>query len=133
MQDLRYLNLFAEVTRINTRHLIQYNNTCIFCVPKLLLSKAIGRNSENIKRISQVIKKRVRIIPMPLGIQHAKDFLLAVVAPSSFKDVEFNETELIITAGGTQTRATLFGRNKTRFIELQKVVRDFFDKDLKIV
>jgi hypothetical protein len=133
MQDLRYLNLFEKVTHIKTRFILKYNNTVIFCVPRPMLSKALGHNGENLRRIGIVIKKRVRIIPTPMGPHHAKDFLLAVVKPAAFKDVEVTEGEIIITAGGTQTRATLFGRNKVRFIELQKVVNDFFNKELKIV
>ena len=33
-----------------------YNNNVIFCVPKRMLSMALGRNGENLKRIGEIIK-----------------------------------------------------------------------------
>ena len=51
MQDMRYLNLFNKITRINTRFCFMYNETIIFCIPKQLISKAVGQNGNNVKKI----------------------------------------------------------------------------------
>ena len=50
-----------------------------------------------------------------------------------FKDFEIKENEIIITAGNIQNKAALIGRDKRRLIELEKITRDFFGKDLKII
>ena len=44
MQDMRHLNLFNQISRVRTRFCFKYNNTLIFCVPYLMLQKAIGEN-----------------------------------------------------------------------------------------
>jgi hypothetical protein len=36
MQDIRHLNLFNQITKINTRYCFEYNETLIFCVPKVM-------------------------------------------------------------------------------------------------
>ncbi|VVB83880.1 Uncharacterised protein [uncultured archaeon] len=133
MQDIRHLNLFSQITQVNTRFCIEYNNAIIFCVPKNLVNKAVGEDGKNIRRMSEILGKRIRIIPSPRGLYDAKGFILTIVKPVAFKDLEIKGNEMIITAGGTQNKAALIGRDKRRFLELQKIARDFFGKELKII
>ena len=48
MQDLRQLNLFQKVTGIRTRYCFPYNNMILYCVPKSLISKAVGKEASNL-------------------------------------------------------------------------------------
>jgi len=132
MQDMRYLNLFGKITRVNTRFCFKYNEAIMFCVPKPLISKAIGERGKNIKKISEVIRKRIRIIPYPQGIQDARNFIEAIVKPVTFKNLEVKDNEIILTAG-SQSKAALIGRNKRRFLEMQKIIKDYFGKEFRIV
>ena len=132
MKDIMHLNLFSQITRINTRFCLKYNETIIFCVPKNLLNKAVGEQGKNVRRISESIGKRVRIIPVPRGLLDARGFISTIVKPVTFKDFQINGNEIIITAG-SQSKAALIGRDKRRLIELQKISEDFFGKELKIV
>jgi len=131
MQDLRYLNLFNKVTRINTKYCFEYNNTIYFCVPKNLIRKAIGPEGRNIRRISETIRKRVKIVPIPRGIEDAKSFIEIVVDPVQIKEMEINENEIIL-GGNVQTKAALIGRNKTRLNQMQEIIRDFFKREFKV-
>jgi len=133
MQDMRHLNLFSKITRIDTRHFVKYNNTIIFCVPKPLVMRAVGRDGENINRLSEILGKRVRVIPTPRGIQDARGFIQTIVKPATFKDLEVRGDEIILTAGNMQNKATLMGRGKIRLIEMQKIIKDFFGKEFKII
>jgi len=132
MQDMRHLNLFRRITGISTRHVIRYNEMIIFCVPKNLVSKAIGPEARNIKRISEILGRRIKVIPIPKGIQHIKPFIQAIVSPVEFKDLEIKEDEIILTAG-SRSKAALLGRNKRRLHEMQKIIKDFFGKEFKII
>ncbi len=132
MQDMRYLNLFGKITRISTRFCFSYNNQIIFCVPKNLISKAIGENGRNIRKINEILGKRVKVIPNPEGIYNVKKFIENIVSPVTFKDLEVVEDEIILTAG-SQSKAALIGRNKRRFLELQKISKDYFEKEFRIV
>lgn len=132
MQDMRYLNLFGKITKISTRFCFKYNESIIFCVPKNLVSRAIGEGGRNVKKINQILRKKIKIISFPNGIEDAKVFIEAVVSPVTFKNFDIKENEIIITAG-SQNKAALIGRNKRRFLELQNIVKGFFDKELRIV
>mgnify|MGYP001610085938 CR=1 FL=1 len=132
MQDMRYLNLFAKITGVNTRFCIKYNDGIIFCVPKPLISKAIGRGGVNVKRLVQILRRRVKIIPTPRGIEDAKIFIENIVSPVQFKELMIDGNEIILTAG-SQSKAALLGRNKRRLLEMQKIVSDFFQKQFRII
>jgi len=124
--------LFNQVTRVPTKYCFQYNNAVYFCVPRNLLSKALGEDARNIHKISDILRKRVRIVPIPMSLKDARGFISAVVNPVTFKDLEIHDDEMILTAG-SQSKAALIGRNKRRLLEMQEIVKDFFKKDFKIV
>jgi len=132
MQSLRHLNLFEKITQIQTRFCFPYNNTIIFCVPKPLLFKAIGKNASNLREISQIIGRRVRVVPSPRGIEDVKPFIEAIISPVTFKDVEVTDNEIIVTAGGTQNKAAMLGRNKQRLLEMEKIIKGFFGKEFRV-
>jgi len=132
MQDMRYLNLFEKMTRVRTRYCFKYNEFIVFCVPKHLVSAAIGEGGANVKRMSEILRKKIKVIPAPNGIYHAKQFIEAIVSPVKFKDINISDNEIVLTAG-SQSKAALIGRNKRRLLEMQKIISDYFAKDFRIV
>lgn len=132
MQDMRHLNLFGKITQISTRFCFKYNDYIIFCVPKQLVSRAIGEHGKNTRKMNEILGKKVKVLPSPSGINDLKNFISLVISPVTFRDLEVNDKEVVITAG-SQNKAALIGRNRRRFFELEKIIRDFFGKDLRIV
>jgi len=132
MQDMRYLNLFGQITKVRTRFCFKYNEAIVFCVPRIFLSQSIGEGGRNIKQLSEILRKRIKVIPMSKGIQDAKIFIQSIVSPVKFKDLEVKDNEVILTAG-SQSKAALIGRNKRRLLEMQKIVKAYFGKEFRIV
>lgn len=133
MQDMRHLNLFNQITRIQTRFCVKYNDTIIFCVPREFVARAIGEEGRNVRKISEILQKRVRVIQCPRGIQDVRGFIGILVKPVTFKNLEVTNNEIILTAGNMQNKAVLIGRDKRRLLEMQKIVKDFFSRDFRIV
>ena len=132
MQDMRYLNLFGRITRVSTRYCFKYNEAIVFCVPSKLMSKAIGQDAKNAKQMSKILGKKIKIISIVRDVKDAKSFIQAIVSPVTFKGLEITPEEIILTAG-SQSKAALIGRNKRRFLEMKKIVRDFFKREFRIV
>ena len=132
MQGLRHLNLFRKITNIQTRYCFLYNEILIFCVPRADIPQALGRNGENLRKMSDILRRRVRIIPIPKGIENSKQFIQSVIAPVTFKEIEITPTEIIVNAG-SENKAALLGRNKRRINEMKVIVKDFFKVDYKII
>lgn len=132
MQDMRHLNLFNKVTKLRTDSCFSYNDTLMYCVPKSKVQQALGKSNENLRKISEIVKKRVRIIPMPRGEEDIESFVKAVIAPVQFNSIEVKEDEVVVNAGA-QSKAALLGRNKRRLLEMQKIISDFFKKNYRVI
>lgn len=129
---MRHMALFAKITRVDTRFYFSYNETLMFCVPKAKLSQALGKNAENLRKLSGILKKRIRVLVKPRGDEDIESFIKAIVAPVEFNGLEVKGDEVILTAG-SQSKAALLGRNKRRLIEMKGIVKDFFGKDYRVV
>jgi transcription antitermination factor NusA-like protein len=97
-----------------------------------MVLRAVGENAKNLRRISEILGKRIRVIPIPRGIEDAKKFIENIVSPTTFKDIEITDREIILNAGGTQNKAALIGRDKKRLIEMQKIISNYFGKEFRI-
>jgi len=133
MQTMRYINLLDKASKVRTSKCYIYNNTIIFGVPGFQISKAIGPDASNIKKLQEKLGKRVRIVKEASGTEDARRFVSDIVSPVKFKSLEVKEDIIVITAGGTQNKAALLGRNKRRYEELKIIVMGVFSLDLKII
>ncbi len=132
MQDLRYLNLFAKITRVDTRYFFEYNNMLVFCVPKSLIKKALGQNAENLKKMSSIVGKRIRVVAYPESIENAQEFIENIISPLTFNNLEIKDDEIILNAN-RMDKALLIGREKKRLDEMKNIVKYFFKRDFRIV
>lgn len=132
MEDLMHLKLFESVTNISTRFTFMYNNILFFVVPRASLSKAIGKDAVNVKKISSIAKKRIKMLAMPTTDKEIKAFIEGIISPVQFNELEIKEDEIILTAGSAN-KAALLGREKRRLKEMEKIIKDYFKKGFRIV
>ena len=125
MQFIRYANLFNRVTRISTNHCFEYNNAIVFAVPRALVSRAIGPDNQNLKRLNQVLGKKVKIVAIPHGREDITNFVSVITYPVRFKGIEIKEDFATINASN-QSKASLIGRNKVRLNEMTNVLGQYF-------
>ena len=132
MQVMRYINLFAKISKIPPKHCFLYNNTIILVVPEDKVSLAIGENGKNIKKISKILEKKIKVVMQPSGVEDAEKFIATIIYPTEVKSVEIDGEHLIINAG-SQNKAMLIGRNKVRLEEMKRIIKNYFGKELRIV
>ncbi len=130
MQEMRYLNLFESLTGVRTSFCFKYNENIVFCVPKPLVSRAVGDGGRNIRKLSEILGKKIRVIAAPRGVYDSEIFIKTLISPLTIKDFQLKDNEII--AGGGKNKAALIGRNKRRLLEMQKIVKDFFERDFRI-
>jgi NusA-like KH domain protein len=133
MQEMRYINLLDRTSHVKTRRCFVHNNTIFFAVSHIDLSKAIGPGAVNVRKIQEQLGKRVRIIAEPKDDSDVKRFIEDIVSPVRIKSIEAKDGVMTLTSGNTQNKAILIGRNKRRYEELKRIVKEFFEFDLKIL
>jgi NusA-like KH domain protein len=122
MQLMRYINLFEKISRVTTNKCFVYNNAIIFAVHPSLVSKAIGRDAENAKKLSEILRKKIKIIAFEDDIcKLAK----SIIEPYEFVKCETAGNQVIITAN-KQNKAGIIGRNRQREKELEDILKKFF-------
>lgn len=130
MQRMRYINLFGKVCKVSTKHCFLYNNSIIFVVPKKKVSLAVGKNGENMRKLGDILRKKIKVVAeLPEEEEKKKEemqrFVSAIVDPITFNKVEVKGGEIVITAG-RQSKAALIGRNRQREKELEGILKNFF-------
>lgn len=127
MQLMRYINLFAKTTKVQTTKVFIYNNQIVFAVPRAKISIAIGKGAINVKKLNEILRKKIKIVAMPVvdDNKEISEFIKAVVAPIEFNGVEIREDSVIVNAG-CQSKAALIGRGRQREKELASVLKNFF-------
>ncbi len=124
---MRYINLFAKTTRVQTTKVFVYNNQIVFAVPKDKVSIAIGKGAVNIKKLNEILRRKIKVVAIPAidDNKEIEEFIKSVVAPVEFNGIEIKENSVVINAG-RQSKAALIGRNRQREKELADVLKNFF-------
>lgn len=125
MQFIRYANLFTKITGITTNHCFEYNYTIIFVVPRKLVMRAIGPDNINLRKLSNIIGKKIKIIAIPRGIEDIRNFVSIITYPVKFKSIEIRDGEAVITAN-IQSKASLIGKQKARLEEMENILGQYF-------
>ena len=125
MQFIRYANLFSKITRIRTNHCFEYNNMIVFAVPRKFVGMAIGPDNSNLRRLSEILKKKIKIVAIPNGKEDIENFVSVIVSPVKFKAIEIKNDIVTINAA-IQSRASLIGRNKVKLNEMQNILGQYF-------
>jgi len=132
MKLMRYINLFARTSKVAPNHCFIYNNMIVFVVPKMKVQQAIGKDSENLRKMSEKVGKKIKVVGFPNSIADAEQFISTIINPAEFKSVEVDGGFLIINAGHPN-KGLLIGRGRSRFDEMKKIVKEYFGKELKIL
>ncbi|MCH7850204.1 MAG: KH domain-containing protein [Nanoarchaeota archaeon] len=127
MQVMRYLNLFSKVTRVSTMNCFVYNNQILFAVPKSKVSFAIGKDAVNIRKLRDILRRKIKVVAMPEQEDRSgiSKFVEDVVKPIEFTKLDYRDGSVVVTAG-RQSKAALIGRNRIREKEIGYVLKNLF-------
>jgi transcription termination/antitermination protein NusA len=128
---IQYIGLFEKITRTRVKNCFFQGECLVFVVGLGQKSKAIGRGATNAKRISALIKKRVKIV------EHNSDpvkFINGYIYPVEAETVRNDNGSVEIKVKSLKDKGLLIGRNRKNLDDLKSVVDYYFKiKDIKIV
>lgn len=126
IQKIQYMNLFEKIVGVKAKYCFTFDSTLIFTVPKALVTKAIGRNAENVNKLSAKLNRKVKIVATPQSKADLGNFVHVIIFPHKFKKLSLENHQLVVFAMPRE-KAALIGRNKKRLEELSDVLRRFFN------
>ena len=59
---LRYIQIFEKVTRVRAKDCFEENNLMFYVVDKGNLGQAIGKESHRLRKLEEILKKKVKIV-----------------------------------------------------------------------
>ncbi|MBI4154432.1 NusA-like transcription termination signal-binding factor [Candidatus Woesearchaeota archaeon] len=125
-----FINLFENATRALVKDcFLEDSGTLVFVVQPGMLGKALGKQAANVKRISALVKKPVRVLeydPDPVK------FLTNVLYPIRPKEIVREDAVVIIRANDLQEKGKIFGRERSNFKRLQGILSKYFSLELRI-
>lgn len=129
IETIGYVNTFENLTRVGVKDcFLDKNNNLVFIVDFGKAGMAIGKDGSNIKRLSNMLKKRIKVIEFN---SDPVKFAANVIQPLK-GEIRQEDKIIIIKADSMQDKAKLIGRNKQNLNALQELINKYFDFEVRI-
>lgn len=127
---MKFISLFESITKAKTKDCI-VGDRVVFIVHENEIGKAIGKNGINVKKIENILKKKVKIVEFSPDVLQ---FIKNMTYPLKVKDVVNEDNVITITGADTKTRALLIGRDSQNLVNLKNIVKRYFPVEgIKVV
>ncbi len=121
---ITYMSLFDKVTHASLKDcIIDQNDNPIFVVQPAEISKAIGKGGSNVKRLSAMLNRKIKIVEFnPELTQFVRNF----VAPLTVRDVAEENGIVTIFGNDMKERGMMIGRDSQNLRMMEGIVKRYF-------
>jgi len=122
MALIKYMALFEKITRASVKDCFEQGDRLVFIVNEGQIGKAIGKGSVNVKKIENLVKKKIRIVEYNSDMHK---FVQNIVHPFKLENIEYDEDTkiLTLTAVDSKTRGYLIGRAASNLRNYEAVLK----------
>ena len=124
-----YINLFENLTRARVKGCHPGSESLVFVVYEGDAGKAIGKGGENIKRLTSLLKKRIKVVEFS---DDPLKFVANLILPSKADIRLEGEKTIIIEGRGAKFKQAVLGRERKNLKELQSIVSNYFDIEIQV-
>ena len=117
------INIFERNTRAQVKDCFEEDGSLVFVVQPGQIGLAIGKKGVNIKKLTSVFKKKIKVIefnPSP-----AK-FFLSLIYPIRPENIKEDEDKLVVKAENNKQKGQIFGRDRTNLKRIQDIMNKYF-------
>lgn len=124
---MKFMSLFEKVTRVGVKDCFEDNFSLLhFVVDKGNMRKAIGKEGANIKKLSTLINRKVKVVEYD---SNRERFIKRLMFPLKVEEVTANENQVIVKGASTEVNSKIIGRNATNLRNYENIVKRYFDLD----
>lgn len=128
---MKFISVFESITGAGLKDCFMQNDKIIFIVKQGAIAKALGKRGINIKKLENLLKKKIKIIEFSTDILK---FVKNIVHPLQIKEIHEKEGIVIIIPTDTKTRGYLIGRGAVNLRSTESIVRRYYPdiKEIKV-
>ena len=124
-----YINLFESLTRARVKDCYQGINALIFIVYEGEAGKAIGKKGENIKRLTNLLKKRIKVVEFN---DNPVKFISNLISPIKTDIHLEGEKTVVIEGRGIKFKQAVLGPERKNLKEIQDIVSHYFNLEIQV-
>jgi len=126
---IQKINLFENLTNSKVKDILE-DERIVFIVEEGELGKALGKHAKNIKMIENMMHKRIKVIEFNHDpLKFAKNFIY----PTETENINLNNNIVEIKAKDRKSKGLLIGRDGRNLQELNKIFKEYFKLEIKIL
>jgi N utilization substance protein A len=130
---MKTMSLFEKVTRTSLKDcFVDKNNLLVFVVDSDKISRAIGREGSNVKRLEKLLNRKIKILGYTPEIEQ---FVRNVLYPVRVKGIREEEGIISLEGSDMRTRGLLIGKNAQNLKNSLWIVKRYFNniKEIKVI
>lgn len=121
IKEIQHINLFEKVTRAKVKDCI-FDDEITFIIEEGNVQRALGENNSNIRKISAMLKKPVKIIAFS---ETPEKFINNLIYPIRTK-IELKDNKIYITEKDVKLRGKIYGREKENLKKIKTLANKYF-------
>tara|TARA_Y100000034_G_scaffold128526_1_gene183325 strand:+ start:998 stop:1408 length:411 start_codon:yes stop_codon:yes gene_type:complete len=127
---MQYISLFESLTKVKVKDSYLKDKGIVFIVERGGLFKAIGKNGANIKKIENMLNKRIKVVEFDESVEK---FVINLVKPVEV-EVSLIDQNVEIKPKEARTKGLLIGREGKNLKELKDIISRHYKIDsVKII
>ena len=127
---MKVIILFESMTGAKVKDCIA-NDRLIFIIEENDMGKAIGRNGSNIKRMENMLKKKIKLVEFSSDVLR---FTRNMIYPVEAHDMKQEGGVITLRGKDTTTKAMLIGRERQNINHMTEILKRYFDiKEIKVL
>ena len=121
--SINNINLFENITGAKVKDCIQDEGKLIFLINEGSVKKALGYNNNNIKKISKILKKEIKIIAFSEDINK---FISNLIYPNKADEIKIENKKIIIKVRDNVVKGKIYGRGRENLRKITSIVKNYF-------
>ena len=128
---MKIISIFESATGARLKDAISSEGSLMLIVQEGDMGRAIGKNGSNIRKMENLLKKKIKVAEFSSNISR---FAGNLMMPLQAKNIEFSEGIVSIYCNDTKTRAMLIGRDRSNINFITGILRRYFEvKEVKVL
>ncbi|MFH1456132.1 MAG: NusA-like transcription termination signal-binding factor [archaeon] len=124
-----YINVFERITRARVKDCFIDDNILVFVIEQGDIGKALGKAGSNIHRLSNLMKKKIKLIEYNINI---KQFIINLIYPIRPIEIVIDGKGILVKTTNNKEKGQIYGREKSNLKKINELVKKYFKTEIRL-